>query len=311
MAGSFYASTELPRLTLAIFLWREDARAPPCLRRLSFLRIRNLCFLALAVPFAIAAGAGLRPLHPAMYTSRVMQVFAILPAAGLGTRMAGPQPKQFLSLDGVPILIHSLRAFAEVRRVSSIWVAVRKPEMERVQAQVAEFRFGSRVEVVEGGENRQESVAHALAALPADEDDIVLVHDAVRPLIDAATIERTIDAVIEHGAAIVGMPAVDTIKQVERTAHGALITSTIPREFIVLAQTPQGFRYGVLKSAFTEAMADGFVGTDEASVVERAGHPVAVVPGSQVNLKITQPGDLELAEFYLRQRMPAGARNLG
>jgi 2-C-methyl-D-erythritol 4-phosphate cytidylyltransferase len=130
-------------------------------------------------------------------------------------------------------------------------------------------------------------------------------------LIDAATIERTIDAVIQHGAAIVGLPAVDTIKQVERTAHGALITSTIPREFIVLAQTPQGFRYGLLESAFAEATADGFVGTDEASVVERAGHPVAVVHGSQVNLKITQPGDLELAEFYLHQRMPAGARNLG
>jgi 2-C-methyl-D-erythritol 4-phosphate cytidylyltransferase len=158
------------------------------------------------------------------------------------------------------------------------------------------------VRVVEGGDNRQESVSHALAALPAEPDDIVLVHDAVRPLIDAATIDRTIDAVIEHGAAIVGLPAVDTIKQVERTAHGALITSTIPREFVVLAQTPQGFRYELLKTSFAEAMADGFVGTDEASVVERAGHQVAVVHGSQVNLKITQPGDLELAEFYLRQR---------
>jgi 2-C-methyl-D-erythritol 4-phosphate cytidylyltransferase len=98
------------------------------------------------------------------------------------------------------------------------------------------------------------------------------------------------------------MPAVDTIKQVERTAHGALITSTIPREYIVLAQTPQGFRYGLLQRAFAEATADGFIGTDEASVVERAGNPVAVVHGSQVNLKITQQGDLELAEFYLRQR---------
>ena len=231
-----------------------------------------------------------------------MQVFAILPAAGLGTRMAGPQPKQFLILDGVPILIHSLRAFAAVERVTAIYVAVRKPEVERVQAQIAEYGFAGRARVVEGGDNRQESVSHALAALPAEPDDVVLVHDAVRPLIDAATIERTIDAVIEYGAAIVGMPAVDTIKQVERTAHGALITSTIPREFVVLAQTPQGFRFGLLKSAFSEAMADGFVGTDEASVVERAGHPVAVVHGSQVNLKITQPGDLELAEFYLRQR---------
>jgi 2-C-methyl-D-erythritol 4-phosphate cytidylyltransferase len=230
-----------------------------------------------------------------------MNVFVILPAAGLGTRMAGPQPKQFLELNGIPILIHSLRAFASVERVKGIYVAVRNTEMERVQAQIAEYG-AERVHVVEGGDNRQESVAHALAALPAADEDVVLVHDAVRPLIDAATIDRTIDAVIEHGAAIVGLPAVDTIKQVERTAHGALITSTIPREFVVLAQTPQGFRYGLLKKAFAEAMADGFVGTDEASVVERAGQPVAVVHGSQVNLKITQPGDLELAEFYLRQR---------
>jgi 2-C-methyl-D-erythritol 4-phosphate cytidylyltransferase len=231
-----------------------------------------------------------------------MQVFAIFPAAGLGTRMAGPQPKQFLALNGIPILIHSLRAFAEVKRITQIYVAVRKPEMERTRAQAAEYGLNGRVKVVEGGDNRQESVVNALAAVPATDDDIILVHDAVRPLIDAATIERTIDAVIEHGAAIVGLPAIDTIKQVERTAHGALVTATIPREFIVLAQTPQGFRFGLLERAFAEATADGFVGTDEASVVERAGLPVAVVHGSQVNLKITQPGDLELAEFYLRQR---------
>lgn len=245
-----------------------------------------------------------------------MRVFAVLPAAGLGTRMAGSQPKQFLLLDGVPILIHSLRAFAAVPRVTAIYVAVRAPEMERVKAQVeaaqidgarigahaAESGFSGRVHVVEGGEKRQESVANALAALPAEDGDIVLVHDAVRPLIDAGTIERTIDAVAEHGAAIVGLPAIDTIKQVERTAHGAIITATIPREFIVQAQTPQGFRVGLLRRAFAEAEADGFLGTDEASLVERAGQSVFVVPGSQVNLKITQPGDLELAEFYLKQR---------
>jgi 2-C-methyl-D-erythritol 4-phosphate cytidylyltransferase len=193
-----------------------------------------------------------------------------------------------------------------VPRITHIVVAVRKPEMERVQAQIAEHGFAGRVQVVEGGDSRQESVSNALAAIEsasaAAPDDIVLVHDAVRPLIDAATIDRTIDAVREYGAAIVGVQAVDTIKQVERTAHGALITSTIPRESIVYAQTPQGFRFGLLHSAFAEAIADGFAGTDEASIVERAGHPVAVVPGSPVNLKITQPGDLELAEFYLRQR---------
>ena len=216
--------------------------------------------------------------------------------------MAGPQPKQFLYLDGVPILIHSLRAFAAVDRVTGIYVAVRKTEIERVEAQVAEYGFSGKVHVVEGGDNRQESVVHALAAVPANPDDIVLVHDAVRPLIDTATIDRTIDAVAQFGAAIVGLPAVDTIKQVERTAHGALITATIPREFVVLAQTPQGFRFGVLQKAMADATAEGFVGTDEASVIERAGLPVAVVHGSQVNLKITQPGDLELAEFYLRQR---------
>ncbi len=218
---------------------------------------------------------------------------------------------------GYPILISfRLRAFAEVRRrvrAGSRW-RCGKPEMERVQAQVSEYGFDSVDHVqVEGSATTGAGVGRpcAVRTLPAEPDDIVLVHDAVRPLIDAATIERTIDAVIQHGAAIVGLPAVDTIKQVERTAHGALITSTIPREFIVLAQTPQGFRYGLLESAFAEATADGFMGTDEASVVERAGHPVAVVHGSQVNLKMTQPGDLELAEFYLHQRMPTGARNLG
>ena len=163
--------------------------------------------------------------------------------------------------------------------------------------------------MVEGGDHRQESVSNALAALECDEDDVVLVHDAVRPLIDAATIERTIDAVARHGAAIVGLPAVDTIKQVERTAGGAIVTATIPRELVVLAQTPQGARVGLLRRAFAEAEADGFAGTDEASLLERAGIEVAVVAGSAKNFKITQPGDIELAEFYLHQQaVAAGVR---
>jgi 2-C-methyl-D-erythritol 4-phosphate cytidylyltransferase len=210
-------------------------------------------------------------------------------------------PKQFLELAGIPILIHTLRAFAAVPEVAAMYVAVRASEMERLAAQVLEYGFADKVHVVEGGDNRQESVSNALAALECEPDDIVLVHDAVRPLIDAATIQRTIQAVEKHDAAIVGLPAVDTIKQVERTADGAIITSTIPREYIVQAQTPQGFRYELLKRAFAEAAADGFVGTDEASVVERAGSQVAVVQGSPANFKITQPGDLELAEFYLRR----------
>jgi len=209
-------------------------------------------------------------------------------------------PKQFLTLGGLPVLVHSLKAFAAVPRVAQIVVAVRPNEMERTNAQIAEFGLTGRVRVVEGGDNRQQSVVNALAALSAAEDDIVLVHDAVRPLIEPAIIEHTIDAVEKHGAAIVGLPAIDTIKQVERTADGAIITSTVPRERIVQAQTPQGFRYGLLKRAFAEAESDGFVGTDEASVLEHAGVEVAVVMGSPRNLKITQPGDLALAEFYLK-----------
>jgi 2-C-methyl-D-erythritol 4-phosphate cytidylyltransferase len=235
-----------------------------------------------------------------------MRVFVILPAAGLGTRMtpghsSSAAPKQFLELAGTPILIHTLRAFAAVPEVAAMYVAVRASEMDRLTAQVKEYGFAGRVHVVEGGDHRQESVANALRAIECDPEDIILVHDAVRPLIDAATIQRTIQAVEKHEAAIVGLPAVDTIKQVERTADGAIITSTIPREYIVQAQTPQGFRCELLKRAFAEAEADGFVGTDEASVVERAGAQVAVVQGSAANFKITQPGDLELAEFYLRR----------
>jgi len=212
---------------------------------------------------------------------------------------AGAAPKQFLEVGGIPVLIHSLRAFLAVPRVAAISIAVRAPEMERVRTQVQEFGLGAKVQVVEGGDNRQRSVGNALAALVCEEEDIVLVHDAVRPLIDTAAIERTIDAIVKHGAAIVGLPAVDTIKQVERTADGAIITSTIPRERVVQAQTPQGARCGLMKRAFAEAELDEFPGTDEASLLERAGIEVAVVAGSPRNFKITQPGDIELAEFYL------------
>lgn len=231
-----------------------------------------------------------------------MSVFVILPAAGIGTRMAsaGSAPKQFLSLKGAPILLHSLRAFLAVPQITAIYVAVREAEKARVTELLAEYKVDDKVSVVTGGDARQESVANALAALPSTSaDDIVLVHDAVRPLIDPATIEKTIQAIERHGAAIVGTPAVDTIKQVERTADGALITATIPRELIVHAQTPQGARVGLMRKAFDDAAADGFVGTDEASLLERAGVPVFVVQGSQRNFKVTQPGDLEIAEFYL------------
>jgi 2-C-methyl-D-erythritol 4-phosphate cytidylyltransferase len=237
-----------------------------------------------------------------------MRVFVILPAAGLGTRMAaGSAPKQFLELRGTPILIHTLRAFTELPSVAAVYIAVRKPEIPRLKTLLEAHGFGDEaqtppIHIIEGGDTRQESVGHALAAVDGGEDDIVMVHDAVRPLIPALVVARTIEAVEKHGAAIVAVPAVDTIKQVERTAHGAIISSTIPREHVVLAQTPQGFRLGLLRRAYAEAEADGFLGTDESSIVERAGMQVAVVPGTIENLKITQQGDLDLAEFFLSQR---------
>jgi 2-C-methyl-D-erythritol 4-phosphate cytidylyltransferase len=158
-----------------------------------------------------------------------------------------------------------------------------------------------KVQLVEGGEHRQHSVANAIAAISAAADDIVLVHDAVRPFVTEEIIRDVIECAKKYGAAIAGLPAVDTVKQVERTAVGAVVTATVPRERVVLAQTPQGFRFGVIKRAFDEAAADGFIGTDEASLVERSGHEVAVVMGSPRNIKITTPGDMELAEFFLKR----------
>jgi 2-C-methyl-D-erythritol 4-phosphate cytidylyltransferase len=238
-----------------------------------------------------------------------MKVVAIIPAAGLGTRMAPggkrAQPsKQFFEINGAPILIHTLRVFARNRQVNQILVALRKNEMERFRQLLEKEKLGAKVEMVEGGEHRQESVANAVASLKAAKEDIVLVHDAVRPFVDDEIIGNVIREVEKHGAAIAGLPAVDTIKQVERTSDGAIITSTIPRERVVQAQTPQGFRYELIKRAFDSAAADGFIGTDEASLVERLGEDVWVVMGSARNIKITTPSDLELAEFLLAQANP-------
>lgn len=240
-----------------------------------------------------------------------MKVFVIIPAAGLGTRMApvssgkdrAHPSKQFTELAGTPILIHTLRKFAEIPGVTEIWVALRENEIEgfreRLQTEAKDV-LRKKVEFVVGGEHRQQSVEHALNAIQAAADDIVLVHDAVRPLVTAEIINDVIEAARKYGAAIAGLPAIDTVKQVERTAEGAIIKATIPRASVVMAQTPQGFRYDVIKKVFDEATADGFMGTDEASLAERAGHEVAVVMGSPRNIKITNPGDMELAEFYLK-----------
>jgi 2-C-methyl-D-erythritol 4-phosphate cytidylyltransferase len=241
-----------------------------------------------------------------------MKVVVIIPAAGLGTRMTsapggkGKKPaatKQFAELAGTPILMHTLRKFMASPEVAEIYVALRANEIDGFRTRLeneAKNLPRQKIHVVEGGEHRQQSVANAIAAISALAEDIVLVHDAVRPFVTEEIIRDVIQAAQKYGAAIAGVPAVDTVKQVERTADGALITATVPRERVVLAQTPQAFRYDVLKRAFDEATADGFLGTDEASLVERSGHDVAVVMGSPRNIKITTPADLELAEFYLK-----------
>jgi len=244
-----------------------------------------------------------------------MKVIVIIPAAGLGTRMAPmpsamdaktkkPHPsKQFSELAGTPIVIHTLRKFAAVDAVSEIWIALRENEIAGFRERLAKDApdVKKKVELVAGGEHRQQSVEHALNAISAAAEDVVLVHDAVRPLVTAEIIHEVIEAAKKYGAALAALPAVDTVKQVERTAEGAIVKATIPRAGVVLAQTPQGFHYGVIKKAFDEATADGFMGTDEASLVERSGHEVFVVMGSPRNIKITNPGDMELAEFYLRK----------
>lgn len=236
-----------------------------------------------------------------------MNVIVIIPAAGLGTRMApaGGRPqtsKQFNELSGVPILLHTLRKFAAAPAVKEIYLAMRQsdPESEAFVQRMHADKLAKPVHVVEGGENRQQSVANALDAVNAADDDIIMVHDAVRPLVDQEIISNVIEAVEKYGAAIAAVPAVDTIKQVERTAEGAVIHATIPRAQIVMAQTPQGFRYDVIRKAFDDAVADGFTGTDEASLVERGGGVVFVVMGSSRNMKITTPADMQLAEFYAK-----------
>jgi 2-C-methyl-D-erythritol 4-phosphate cytidylyltransferase len=235
-----------------------------------------------------------------------MNVAVILPAAGLGTRMGrgsaektGASRKQFMLLEGSPILLHTVRKFAASPRVREIVVAVRAEDLQWWGDLLAgEFPDG-RARVVEGGNSRQQSVANALATLRPD-TDLVAVHDAVRPFIDTATIDTVLDEAAATGAAIVGVVPVDTVKQVSRATGHARIRGTLQRDKLVLAQTPQAFRYDLLLRAFESARLDGFTGTDEASLVERLDVEVSVVLGNDRNIKITKPGDMDLARLFLR-----------
>ncbi len=237
-----------------------------------------------------------------------MKVSVILPAAGLGTRMgravpekAGTSRKQFMLLEGSPILLHTIRKFASTPAVTEIVVALRAEEIEWVSELLRAEKFGRPVRVVEGGDSRQASVENALATLGSG-TELVAVHDAVRPFIEPSVLEKVFAEAEETGAAIVGIVPVDTVKQVHRNK----IRQTIPRERLILAQTPQVFRFDLLKTAFAKAREDGFAGTDESSLVERLDQvEVSVVPGSDRNLKITKPSDMDLARLFLAEEMTA------
>ncbi len=227
-----------------------------------------------------------------------MNVSVIIPAAGLGTRMGRDSRKQFLELDGSPILVHTLRKFLQCPSVKEIVLAVRSEDLDWAKELVASVKPAKTVRFVEGGDTRQESVQNALDSLAADVD-LVAVHDAVRPFIQPETIEKVIAEAAETGAAIVGIVPVDTVKQMHKMDK---IKSTLPREHLVLAQTPQVFKLDLLRDAFAAAEADNFTGTDEASLVERLERvDVTVVQGSDRNIKITKPTDLDLAELFLKE----------
>lgn len=227
-----------------------------------------------------------------------MKVSVIIPAAGLGTRMGRESRKQFLELDGQPILVHTLNKFLQCPSVGEIVLAVRPEDMDGAREMLAEIKQTKPIRFVKGGESRQESVQHGLDALGSDVE-LVAVHDAVRPFIQPETIEKVIAAAAEHGAAIVGIVPVDTVKQMHKMDK---IKSTLPREHLVLAQTPQVFKLALLREAFAAARADNFTGTDEASLVERLERvDVIVVQGSDRNIKITKPTDLDLAELFLAE----------
>jgi 2-C-methyl-D-erythritol 4-phosphate cytidylyltransferase len=225
-----------------------------------------------------------------------MSVLAIIPAAGTGIRMGGATPKQFLSLEGVPIFVHTLRKFAASEAIDEIFLGVRPEEMERALQEIAKESFAKTVRVLAGGASRMETVARCLDQA-APETDVVVVHDAVRPFVELAMISQIVNAARADGAVILAIPSVDTVKKVERQ----IITGTIPRERIVLAQTPQAFRYALLRQAYDRALAEGYYGTDESSLVEHDGHDVRVLMGSDRNIKITKPSDLPLARLYIAQ----------
>lgn len=222
---------------------------------------------------------------------------AVIVAAGRGKRMNSPVAKQFLQIGGKPLFVRSLEVFAAHPGISRIQLVVPPEYVDFCKSMIpAELRRNSDIRLIPGGKRRQDSVYKGLLALedleePAEK--IVLIHDGARPFVTQELISACIDGVFETGACIAATPASDTLK---RSDPEHRITGTLPRDGIWLAQTPQAFFIDIIKSAFEKAMADGFLSTDDASLVERTGRQVKIIEGSLFNIKITAPGDLEIAE---------------
>ncbi|MCL2877312.1 MAG: 2-C-methyl-D-erythritol 4-phosphate cytidylyltransferase [Acidobacteria bacterium] len=233
--------------------------------------------------------------------SRVAEMFRaafVIAAGGTGTRMNAGVPKQFLEIAGKPVLLLTVEAIAALRAVTQIVIALPPEHIARAEAALAGQPLRIRPECVAGGPNRQASVKNGCARVRSDVD-VIAVHDAVRPLCPREVMERTLEAAWKKGAAVPGLQATETIQRVSRKGR---ILRTPPREELYAVQTPQAFRARLLREALDRAEAEGFLGTDESSVVRRAGHPVTVVPGSPDNIKITRPLDMEIAGLLFSRR---------
>ena len=228
------------------------------------------------------------------------RIFALIPAAGMGKRMGSGSNKQYLLLDGMPILARTVAVFEASPLIDGIYLVSPEQEIPFCRSEVVErYGFTKVRAIVPGGAERQHSVHNGLRAIEGiAADDLVLIHDGVRPFVTAAMLEESVAAAQASGAAIVAVPVKDTVKVVRE----GVIAETPPREQLWLAQTPQAFRYGLIRAAHDEAAADGFLGTDDASLMERQGKPVQVVRGDYTNIKITTPEDMILAEAFLKEK---------
>lgn len=227
--------------------------------------------------------------------SVIPRVVALVPAAGGGARLGGPVPKPYREVGGRPILARTLEALASAPSVEGLVVAVGEGEADRVRSLAPDFAPWLRV--VRGGEERFDSVRLALEAVP-EGTEIVVVHDGARPFVTVREIEETVAAAREIGAALAVTAPVETVKRVD----GPMVTATLDRSRIRLAQTPQAFRASLLREAYRKAVEEGVKTTDEAAVVERIGAPVGWIEADRWNVKITVEDDLRLAEWIVEER---------